>query len=217
MLSASRRRLRPLTCAFAALTLTGAFLGGCSDAKEQSNTDAPSNEAAPASTSPAETDAESSTPTSTTKEKETTSAKGSSDLERVRELFSSVAPESLLDQLETCNPSGLTNSFQCTGPEVGQFQFFKSSAKAASTTQLLTELRSSRVVEDTGSRVVGWSTLGTTAVITVVDNDKGLVMQQMVSSDQEEPETRIKELGLSDKVGQGSESSEPTSPSRQHS
>ena len=43
---------------------------------------------------------------------------------------------------------------------------------------------------------MGWSTLGTTAVITVVDNKEGMVMQQMISSDQEDPEEKIKELGL---------------------
>ncbi len=61
---------------------------------------------------------------------------------------------------------------------------------------MLTELRSSQVIEDDGDRVVGWSTLGTTAVITVVDNKEGMVMQQMISSDQEDPEEKIKELGL---------------------
>ena len=58
------------------------------------------------------------------------------------------------------------------------------------------ELRSSKVVEDKGSRVVGWSTLGSTAIITLVDNDEGLVMQQMTSLDQEDPEKRLEELGL---------------------
>lgn len=210
MLASPHRRVRPFACALAALALTGAALSGCSS---ESNTSADGSPDATATQTPSPDpteDAESSTPSSSAKE--TTSAEGASDLDRVREVFSSVAPDSLLDQLDTCNPSGITDSFQCSGSEVGQFQFFKSSAKAASTTQLLTELRSSRVVEDTGSRVVGWSTLGTTAVITVVDNDKGLVMQQMVSSDQEEPETRIKELGLSEKAGQhSSESSEPSS------
>ena len=107
-----------------------------------------------------------------------------------------MAPESLFEQFESCNPGGIDNSHECSGPEVGQFQFFESMSKAASTTQLLTELRSSRVVEDTGSRVVGWSTLGTTAVITVVNNDRGLVMQQMVSSDRVDPEEQIYTLGL---------------------
>ncbi len=120
----------------------------------------------------------------------------SPDVERTYEIFGALAPESLFEQFESCNPGGIDNSHECSGPEVGQFQFFESMSKAASTTQLLTELRSSRVVEDTGSRVVGWSTLGTTAVITVVNNDRGLVMQQMVSSDRVDPEEQIYTLGL---------------------
>ena len=86
----------------------------------------------------------------------------------------------------------------CSGKEVGQFQFFASDSKAASSTQLLTGLRNSRVIKDTGKLVVGWSTLGSTAVITVVDNEKGLVMQQMVSTDTVDPTKRIYQLGLAD-------------------
>ena len=92
--------------------------------------------------------------------------------------------------------AGGPGSFDCSGDEIGQFQFFDSESKAASTTQLLTELRSSRVVEDNGDRIVGWSTLGTSAIITVVDNRAGQVLQQLVSSDQEDPRQRIYDLGL---------------------
>ena len=90
-------------------------------------------------------------------------------LEEVRERFSTLAPEEFFDQFDDCAAGGLSGSFDCSGEGVGQFQFFDSDSKAASTTQLLTELRSSRVVEDNGDRVVGWSTLGTSAIITVVD------------------------------------------------
>lgn len=38
--------------------------------------------------------------------------------------------------------------------------------------------------------------LGNTAILTVVDNKEGLVMQQMISTDQDDPEDRLKELGL---------------------
>ena len=55
------------------------------------------------------------------------------------------------------------------------------------------------MVEDSGDRVVGWSTLGTSAIITVVDNREGLVMQQLISSDQEDPRQRIYDLGLAKK------------------
>ncbi|QGU03954.1 hypothetical protein [Corynebacterium comes] len=134
------------------------------------------------------------------------------DVAEVREIFKSVAPMSLFEEFDTCNASGLNNAWECSGRKVGQFQFFESMSKAASTTQLITELRSSRVVEDTGRKVVGWSTLGTTAVITVVDNDKGLVMQQMVSSDRVDPEERIHELGLAERPAseEPEESEEPT-------
>lgn len=139
----------------------------------------------------------------------------SPEVERTYETFGALAPESLFEQFESCNPGGIDDSHECSGPEVGQFQFFESMSKAASTTQLLTELRSSRVVEDTVSRVVGWSTLGTTAVITVVDNDRGLVMQQMVSSDRVDPEERIYELGLVARPAGETPETETESPTRE--
>lgn len=74
--------------------------------------------------------------------------------------------------------------------------FYANEAKAARTTQYLTELRSSRVVEDMGDFVVGWSTVGTTALITAIDNRKGLVLQHMMSSDDADPKETIFELGL---------------------
>ncbi|MDU0478904.1 hypothetical protein QVA66_06585 [Staphylococcus chromogenes] len=128
------------------------------------------------------------------------------DLKKVTETFASLAPKEFFEKFSSCDSNGIPDSYSCTGPDVGQFQFIVGDAKAASTTQLLTELRSSRVVEDSGDRIVGWSTLGTTAVITVVDNKKGLTMQQMVSSDKQDPLKRIKELGLV-------KSAETTSPS----
>lgn len=129
-----------------------------------------------------------------------TSANGEKQkaIEDARKKFGSLAPDSLFDQFDSCAPNGVQDSVACDGDEVGQFQFYASDAKAASTTQLLTELRSSRVVEDTGTKVVGWSTLGSIAVITVVDNDKGLILQHMVSSDEYDPAERIYELGLAD-------------------
>ena len=48
--------------------------------------------------------------------------------------------------------------------------------------------------------MVGWSVLGTSAIITVVDNQAGQVMQQLISTDQDDPRTRIYELGLADQV-----------------
>lgn len=117
-------------------------------------------------------------------------------LAEVRERFSTLAPEEFFDQFDDCAAGGLSGSFDCSGEGIGQFQFFDSDSKAASTTQLLTELRSSRVVEDNGDRVVGWSTLGTSAIITVVDNEAGQVMQQLISTEQDDPRQRIYDLGL---------------------
>ena len=102
----------------------------------------------------------------------------------------------IFQQFDRCDPNGVADSYNCSGSEIGQFQFFKNKSKAAQTTQVLTELRSSRVVKDEGDRVVGWSMLGNTAILTVVDNKDGLVMQQMISTDQDDPEERLKELGL---------------------
>ena len=129
--------------------------------------------------------------TSTSRKKQEADA-----LAEVRERFSTLAPEEFFDQFDDCAAGGLSGSFDCSGEGVGQFQFFDSDSKAASTTQLLTELRSSRVVEDNGDRVVGWSTLGTSAIITVVDNEAGQVMQQLISTDQDDPRQRIYDLGL---------------------
>lgn len=127
-------------------------------------------------------------------------AEGAALVETVAEQFATLAPASLFAQLDECSQAGIAGSYNCSGKEVGQFQFFDSESKAASTTQLLTELRSSRVVEDTGDRVVGWSVLANSAIITVVDNEAGQVMQQLISTDETDPRTRIYELGLADQV-----------------
>lgn len=208
---------RPL--ALVATAVLAAGLSACvpSGGEEETSTaeatsSPTSSSAVPAEpeSSPTSTDSATSTPPSTTEpsapSSDTTSPRGTrnageqdqiaEEVIDVAEEFATLAPVSLFVQFDSCHPTGLEGSYECSGPEVGQFQFFDSQSKAASTTQLLTELRSSRVVEDTGRRVVGWSTLGTTAVITVVDNDLGLVMQQLVSSDIVEPEKHIMELGL---------------------
>lgn len=121
-------------------------------------------------------------------------------LREVAEQFSTLAPAEFFERLNTCTSTGIAGSYDCSGEGIGQFQFFASDSKAASTAQLLTELRSSRVVEDSGARIVGWSTLGTSAIITVVDVDKGQVLQQLTSADQGDPRERIYELGLAEQV-----------------
>lgn len=178
-------------------------------------TEATTTPATTASSSVIETTESSTAETSTKESGETPTSKPrmTKDVEVAYKAFSSLAPVELFEQFETCDPSGVEDSFACNGPEVGQFQFFDNASKATSTTQLLTELRSSRVVEDSGSKVVGWTTIGTMSIITVVDNDQGLVLQQMVSSDKIDPEERIYELGLSTPKDT-EESSEETSASK---
>lgn len=178
-------------------------------------TEATTTSATTASSSVIETTESSTAETSTKESGETSTSKPrmTKDVEAAYKAFSSLAPVELFEQFETCDPSGVEDSFACNGPEVGQFQFFDNASKATSTTQLLTELRSSRVVEDSGSKVVGWTTIGTMSIITVVDNDQGLVLQQMVSSDKIDPEERIYELGLSTPKDT-EESSEETSASK---
>lgn len=158
------------------------------------------SESGTASESASESASETVSSTSTSSSKrEKAGSSAEATLEKVRERFASLAPEEFFDQFEGCGAGGISGSYDCQGDEIGQFQFFDSESKAASSTQLLTELRSSRVVEDSGDRVVGWSTLGTSAIITVVDNREGLVMQQLISSDQEDPRQRIYDLGLAKK------------------
>ncbi|WP_342319194.1 hypothetical protein [Corynebacterium mayonis] len=180
---------------------------------------------APAQTSTPETEQSSSasaeaagTSSSTAGSSAASTSAASKDKDRelvadVAKRFSTLAPASLFDKLETCSETDIRGSYDCSGPEIGQFQLFESEAKAASTTQLLTELRGSRIVSDKGNLVVGWSTLGTSAIITVVDNDKGQVMQQLISSDQEDPRERIYNLGLAERP----ETQSPTQTSDQQS
>lgn len=203
-----RRILAPvLLAASVALTACG---GGSDEATE---TPAPSeqSESAAPTTSTEETETEETSSSSATSAASSTSTRASTSkksddkeaadektVAEVAETFAALAPESLFAQLETCSKTGVSGSYDCSGAEIGQFQFFDSEAKAASTTQLLTELRSSRIVEDDGERIVGWSTLGTSAIITVVDNERGQVLQQLVSTEQEDPRERIGKLGLAE-------------------
>ncbi|MHA2788299.1 hypothetical protein ACXZ66_03985 [Corynebacterium sp. S7] len=203
-----RTRATRITASLVSSVFAASLLVACGNNQATDETAQPtpaeptSSESAPAPSSEATSTSSSSKPSASETTRNSTAserdekAASAEILAHVKETFAPLAPESFFDGFDTCSESGISGSYDCSGPEVGQFQFFDSDSKAASTTQLLTELRSSRVVEDTGRKVVGWSTLGTTAVITVVDNDEGLVMQQMVSSDQEDPEQRIYDLGL---------------------
>ncbi|WJZ01955.1 hypothetical protein [Corynebacterium freiburgense] len=172
-------------------------LTGCSP-EENPTQQTPTTSAVTSTTSAESTT--SSTPATSTTETSTSSAKKTGmeekSVKEAYDLFQSLAPKSLFEQLESCMPGGVDKSMQCSGTEVGQFQFFESENKAVTTTQLLTELDSSRIVERDDDKLIGWSSLGSTAVITVVDTKRGLVMQQMMSADKQEPKDRIIELGL---------------------
>lgn len=151
------------------------------------------------STSSASDSSEPSSSSATTSSSASRSSRADS-VEDVAKIFGTLAPRSLFDELEECDSAGLTDSYNCSGPEVGQFQFSKSETKAAQTTQLLEELKSSRLLYNDDVRLVGWTMFGSTAIITVVDNDEGLVMQQMTSTDEQDPKDKIRELGLLDGV-----------------
>lgn len=178
---------RALSAAAAALMLPAA-LAACS-----------SEEPAPAEPTTQDTaaPAEETTPTSKNKRRDPEM------VDEVRERFSTLAPASLFDALDTCTETSLKGSFECNGAEVGSFQFFESESMAEDTADVLTGLVSSRVVSETEDKVVGWSMLGKTALITVVDTDKGQVLQQMISSEQDDPEQHIYKLGLAEDDGSG--------------
>lgn len=215
--STSRPRSLTLIAAAAAAALTLSACSTDSDdaaddtaAPEITSTEPPTPDTLTSAVTATDTTTVSSTTSSTratersssaTESTSTSSSAKSRDenvLGDVRDRFSTLAPPEFFDQFDSCVAGGLSGSFDCSGDGIGQFQFFDSDSKAASTTQLLTELRSSRVVEDNGDRVVGWSTLGTSAIITVVDNREGQVMQQLISTDQEDPRQRIYDLGLAE-------------------
>lgn len=151
------------------------------------------------STSSASESSEPSSSSATTTSSASRSSRADS-VEDVADIFGTLAPRSFFNELEECDSAGLKDSYNCSGPEVGQFQFSKSETKAAQTTQLLEELKSSRLLYNDDVRLVGWTMFGSTAIITVVDNDEGLVMQQMTSTDEQDPKDKIRELGLLDGV-----------------
>lgn len=177
--------------------VTEETVASASTSPETTSSVAPSSTTSSAAST---TSATTSTHRTTTAATTSKNADGAALVQTVAEQFSTLAPAALFAQLDECSEAGIAGSYNCSGKDVGQFQFFDSESKAASTTQLLTELRSSRVVEDTGDRVVGWSVLANSAIITVVDNEAGQVMQQLISTDETDPRTRIYELGLADQV-----------------
>ena len=209
----------PATAAAVALTLSACGNDAEDPEPTATMTSAPSSSASPTTTAPTTTSATESATSSSTTSATSASASSStskstatsatstakeenSTLDEVAEHFATLAPASFFVQLDECTEGGINGAYNCSGREIGQFQFFDSEAKAASTTQLLTQLRSSRVVEDENDRIVGWSVLANSAIITVVDNNTGQVMQQLISTDDVDPRTRIYELGLAQQTGE---------------
>lgn len=189
-------------------------LTACSSDEEQPTEPPPESSEAPEATESSEptTSGAESEPSTESSATETTSSSrwlnggGSADkLEEVKETFASLAPESLFDDLDTCTETSLRSSYDCSGKEIGQFQFFESEAMAKDTANVLEGLKSSTIVEETDNKLVGWSMIGRTAVITVVDVEEGKVLQQMMSSEMEDPRDRIYELGLAEKGADESE------------
>ena len=183
-----------LTACTLALAAGLSACGGSAPDPEPTQESGATNAATPA-------DSTSSPSASASADKDPKAAKESKEAQAIAEVahtFSALAPESFFTHFDSCNPSGLEGSPECTGAASGQFQFFNDRAKADSTVELLTGLQSSHIVSDDGSRIVGWSTLGSTAVITVVDRKAGQLMQQPVSSGKIDPMTRLIDLGLVD-------------------
>lgn len=143
--------------------------------------------------------------TSTTEEEDPTVAE-------VREKFANLAPDSLFDEFKSCSVSR-KEYYECSGPNVGQFQFFDSDSKAASTAQLLGASRNAKIIEEDGDKIVGWISLADSAVLSVVDTKDGKVLQQLMQTDREDPKERLYSLGLastnSEEASESSESSEP--------
>lgn len=208
----------PATAAAVALTLSACGNDAEDPEPASSTTSAASSSASTTTTAPTTTSATSSATTSATTASSasassstskstatsatSTAKEENSTLDEVAEHFATLAPASFFAQLDECTEGGFDGAYNCSGREIGQFQFFDSESKAASTTQLLTQLRSSRVVEDENDRIVGWSVLANSAIITVVDNNTGQVMQQLISTDDVDPRTLIYELGLAQQTGE---------------
>lgn len=193
-----RRRVGTPVVLAMTLVVATACGGEEEPSEEPTTTEAPTTSSAEASASPSPSESESTeattegTSTSTT----STAKKDDNGVAEVAKQFSTLAPPEFFEKLDSCTPTGLPDAFDCSSSEMGQFQFMESESVATTSTQVLTELRSSEVVEDTGRFVVGWSTVGSSAVVTVIDNDKGQIMKQLLTMDREGPREHIYKLGL---------------------
>ncbi|MCQ4610060.1 hypothetical protein KBX14_06425 [Corynebacterium sp. CCUG 61414] len=193
-----RRRVGTPAVLAMALVVATACGGKDEPSEEPTTTEAPASSTVETTESPSESESESAkattegTSTSTT----STTKKDDNGVAEVAKQFSTLAPPEFFEKLDSCTPTGLPDAFDCSSSEMGQFQFMESESVATTSTQVLTELRSSEVVEDTGRFVVGWSTVGSSAVVTVIDNDKGQIMKQLLTMDREGPREHIYKLGL---------------------
>lgn len=198
-----RRRVGTPAVLAMALVVATACGGKDDPSEEPTTTEAPTTSSAETSAAPSPSKSETTkapeatteaggTSTSTT----STAKKDDNGVAEVAEQFSTLAPPEFFEKLDSCTPTGLPDAFDCSSSEMGQFQFMESESVATTSTQVLTELRSSEVVEDTGRFVVGWSTVGSSAVVTVIDNDKGQIMKQLLTMDREGPREHIYKLGL---------------------
>ena len=193
-----RRRIGTPAVLAMALVVATACGGKDEPSEEPTTTAAPTTSSAETTASPSPSESEEATEetegtsTSTT----STAKKDDNGVAEVAEQFSTLAPPEFFEKLDSCTPTGLPDAFDCSSSEMGQFQFMESESVATTSTQVLTELRSSEVVEDTGRFVVGWSTVGSSAVVTVIDNDKGQIMKQLLTMDREGPREHIYKLGL---------------------
>lgn len=193
-----RRRVGTPAVLAMALVVATACGGKDEPSEEPTTTAAPTTSSAETTASPSPSESEEATEetegtsTSTT----STAKKDDNGVAEVAKQFSTLAPPEFFEKLDSCTPTGLPDAFDCSSSEMGQFQFMESESVATTSTQVLTELRSSEVVEDTGRFVVGWSTVGSSAVVTVIDNDKGQIMKQLLTMDREGPREHIYKLGL---------------------
>ena len=193
-----RRRIGTPAVLAMALVVATACGGDEEPSEEPTTTVAPTTSSeVTESPSPSESESTEATTEGTSTDTTSTAQKdGDNGVAEVAEQFSTLAPPEFFDKLDSCTPTGLPDAFDCSSSEMGQFQFMESESVATTSTQVLTELRSSEVVEDTGRFVVGWSTVGSSAVVTVIDNDKGQIMKQLLTMDREGPREHIYKLGL---------------------
>lgn len=194
-----RRRVGTPAVLAMALVVATACGGKDEPSEDPTTTEAPTTSAETTeSPSPSESESESAEATTEGTSTSTTSSakKDDNGVAEVAKQFSTLAPPEFFEKLDSCTPTGLPDAFDCSSSEMGQFQFMESESVATTSTQVLTELRSSEVVEDTGRFVVGWSTVGSSAVVTVIDNDKGQIMKQLLTMDREGPREHIYKLGL---------------------